>query len=141
MSRDGLCPKPSPGFTPGQDPNYHDPSNWRHRGPGCRADPISISSEIVSIAPYLLLSLSAAGCYVLRRQHPEYNRPFKVPMYPFLPAVGALLCAFLMISLPGITWIRFVVWLAAGLSIYFFYGQRHSRLDRGIPASVNNGNE
>jgi APA family basic amino acid/polyamine antiporter len=33
-----------------------------------------------------------------------------------------------MLSLPKITWIRFVVWLLVGLAVYFYYGIRHSRL-------------
>ena len=36
-----------------------------------------------------------------------------------------------MITLPGETWIRFVVWLAIGLAIYCFYGRTHSRLQIG----------
>ena len=33
-----------------------------------------------------------------------------------------------MSHLPGETWIRFVVWLALGIVIYYFYGRKHSRL-------------
>jgi APA family basic amino acid/polyamine antiporter len=33
-----------------------------------------------------------------------------------------------MASLPGVTWIRFFVWLAFGLIIYFCYGRFHSRV-------------
>jgi len=33
-----------------------------------------------------------------------------------------------MLNLPAATWIRFVVWMAIGLAIYFLYGARHSRL-------------
>jgi APA family basic amino acid/polyamine antiporter len=33
-----------------------------------------------------------------------------------------------MLQLPGITWIRFVLWLAAGLVIYVLYGYRKSKL-------------
>ena len=37
-----------------------------------------------------------------------------------------------MLSLPVLTWIRFFVWLAIGLVIYFLYSVRHSKLRRGI---------
>jgi basic amino acid/polyamine antiporter, APA family len=35
-----------------------------------------------------------------------------------------------MLQLPRVTWIRFGVWLLAGLAIYFLYGMWHSRLAR-----------
>ena len=37
-----------------------------------------------------------------------------------------------MLSLPIETWMRFFVWLAIGLVIYFLYSVRHSRLRHGI---------
>ena len=59
------------------------------------------------------------------------KRPFRVPLSPVLPALGALLCIYLMTDLPIDTWIRFVVWLAAGMLIYALYGYKHSRLRAG----------
>jgi APA family basic amino acid/polyamine antiporter len=47
-----------------------------------------------------------------------------------------LMCLFLMAGLPVVTWIRFMLWLALGLVVYFAYGIRHSRLRRGTPAPV-----
>jgi APA family basic amino acid/polyamine antiporter len=44
------------------------------------------------------------------------------------PIIGVLLCVYLMSKLPVATWLRFVVWLAIGLAIYFVYGRSHSRL-------------
>ncbi len=41
-------------------------------------------------------------------------------------ADALLCCLVLMLSLPLETWIRFVVWLAIGLAIYFFYGRRRA---------------
>jgi len=35
-----------------------------------------------------------------------------------------------MLGLPGETWIRFAVWLAIGLIIYWSYSYRHSRLHK-----------
>jgi APA family basic amino acid/polyamine antiporter len=49
-------------------------------------------------------------------------------MVPLVPLLGMVSCVSLMLTLPKITWIRFVVWLLAGLTIYFYYGMRHSRL-------------
>ena len=38
------------------------------------------------------------------------------------------MCLYLMLNLKGETWIRFLVWMAIGLVVYFAYGRRHSRL-------------
>jgi APA family basic amino acid/polyamine antiporter len=45
-----------------------------------------------------------------------------------VPAAAVLSCGYLMAQLPWVTWIRFVIWLAIGLVIYFAYGVRHSVL-------------
>jgi APA family basic amino acid/polyamine antiporter len=44
-----------------------------------------------------------------------------------LPILSALACVWLMLNLPGNTWIRFLVWMALGFAVYFLYGRRHSR--------------
>lgn len=36
-----------------------------------------------------------------------------------------------MASLAVETWLRFLVWLALGLAIYWFYGRKHSNLAPG----------
>ena len=33
-----------------------------------------------------------------------------------------------MVSLPVMTWVRFLVWLDIGMVIYWFYGRTHSPL-------------
>ena len=47
------------------------------------------------------------------------KRPFKVPFSPVFPLIGIAFCVYLMIQLPGVTWIRFLIWLIIGLIIYF----------------------
>jgi APA family basic amino acid/polyamine antiporter len=55
-------------------------------------------------------------------------RPYKVPFSPVFPLLGVAFAIYLMKDLPLETWIRFVVWLAAGMIIYGLYGYRNSRL-------------
>jgi APA family basic amino acid/polyamine antiporter len=47
---------------------------------------------------------------------------------PVTPLITVAFCFYLMYSLPLITWIRFGIWMLAGLAIYFLYGVRHSKL-------------
>ena len=68
------------------------------------------------------------GVIVLRRTQPDLERGFRVPLVPWFPIIGALLCIYLMTKLEAVTWLRFGIWLVAGLVIYFLYGRTHSRL-------------
>jgi APA family basic amino acid/polyamine antiporter len=61
---------------------------------------------------------------MLRRSQPDHPRGFRVPWVPVLPALSMICCLVLMLSLPLETWIRFVVWLAIGLVIYFLYSRK-----------------
>jgi APA family basic amino acid/polyamine antiporter len=47
---------------------------------------------------------------------------------PVIPILAILASFYLMLNLPGATWIRFVVWMAIGFVMYFAYGAGHSRL-------------
>ena len=47
---------------------------------------------------------------------------------PLIPTGAIAACLLLMVSLPLITWIRFVAWLALGLIVYSTYGVGNSRL-------------
>jgi APA family basic amino acid/polyamine antiporter len=42
--------------------------------------------------------------------------------------MGALSSAYLMYYLDKETWLRLLIWLVIGLTIYFFYSRTHSRL-------------
>lgn len=48
--------------------------------------------------------------------------------YSIIPILGVLFCAYLLIEIPAVSWIYFFVWMALGLSIYFLYGYRKSKL-------------
>ena len=90
--------------------------------------PLTVLVELVSIGTLFAFVLVSAGVLVLRRLQPDLRRPFRCPWVPAIPVLAIAACGYLMASLPGVTWLRFGVWLVIGLGVYAFYGRRHSRL-------------
>jgi len=89
--------------------------------------PIDVLGEMVSIGTLLAFVIVCVGVQVLRRRLPRLHRPFRTPCVPFVPVAGALTALLQMAMLPGGTWLRLVVWLAAGLAVYWFYGRKHAK--------------
>jgi APA family basic amino acid/polyamine antiporter len=87
-----------------------------------------VVAELCSIGTLFAFIIVCGGVIVLRYTRPDIYRPFKTPLFPFLPATGAVLCGYLMANLPLTAWERFFAWLVIGLAIYVFYSRRHSRL-------------
>jgi APA family basic amino acid/polyamine antiporter len=87
-------------------------------------------AHLVNMGTLAAFTLISIAVIVLRRTHPDIERAFKVPFVPFLPAISAILCIYLMTSLPGITWISFVIWICIGLIIYFVFARHHSKLGK-----------
>ena len=98
--------------------------------------PLTEIAKLVNIGTLFAFLLVNVGVIVLRRTQPDLERGFRVPFVPAFPIIGALLCVYLMTKLEATTWIRFGAWLAIGLVIYFIYGLRHSRLQRGEAAPL-----
>jgi APA family basic amino acid/polyamine antiporter len=48
--------------------------------------------------------------------------------FSLIPVLGVLSCAYLLIEIPATSWIYFFIWMALGLTIYFLYGYRKSKL-------------
>jgi basic amino acid/polyamine antiporter, APA family len=84
--------------------------------------------QLTNIGTLFAFVLVCIGILILRVREPQRHRAFRVPLVPWTPLLGIAMCLFLMAGLPALTWLRFVLWLAAGLGIYFLYGRRQSRL-------------
>ncbi len=84
--------------------------------------------DLTNIGTLFAFILVSVGVIVLRKTDPGRPRPFRVPWVPITPIISIVACLYLMINLPGITWLRFGGWLLLGLVIYFLYGASHSRL-------------
>lgn len=90
--------------------------------------PLRLLAELVNIGTLFAFVIVCAAVLIMRRTHPEAERPFRAPLVPLVPIAGILTCLLLMFSLPAENWLRLVVWLAVGFTIYFFYGRHHSIL-------------
>jgi basic amino acid/polyamine antiporter, APA family len=84
--------------------------------------------QLTNIGTLFAFVLVCIGILILRRREPDRRRTFRVPLVPFTPLAGIAMCLVLMAGLPALTWLRFVLWLVAGLVLYFLYGARRSRL-------------
>jgi hypothetical protein len=92
--------------------------------------PLEILVELTSIGTLFAFFLVCIFVIILRRTQPDRPRPFRVPFSPWLPAIGAISCFLLMLSLPWGNWIRLLVWLAIGEIIYFGYAKNRARTRR-----------
>ena len=90
--------------------------------------PIGEAADMTNIGTLFAFCLVCMSVLVLRRTRPNHPRPFRIPLMPWIPVMGMLACLGLMAFLPTITWVRFVLWTAVGIGLYFAYGYRSSRL-------------
>jgi APA family basic amino acid/polyamine antiporter len=128
MARDGLVPK---GFFGDIHPRFRTP--WKSTiltglfvALMAGLIPLSILAEMTSIGTLFAFVIVCGAVLVMRKTNPNANRPFRAPFVPLIPILGILTCLLLMFSLPAENWYRLIIWLIAGLIIYFLYGRRHS---------------
>jgi APA family basic amino acid/polyamine antiporter len=88
--------------------------------------PISELSTLVNIGTLLAFFIVCTAVPVLRQTRPDLPRPFKTPLVPLVPILGAVTSLAQIAALPRVTWLRLLVWLVIGLIIYFAYGRKHS---------------
>jgi basic amino acid/polyamine antiporter, APA family len=96
-------------------------------------DTLGDLTNVGSLAAFALVCITVI---YLRISEPGLVRPFKTPLYPLTPVLGAGMCLLLLMSLMATPTTRnfFLVYLAAGIVIYFIYGIRTSVLGRAIIA-------
>ena len=89
---------------------------------------ISWFADLSNIGTLFAFIVVSVGVIVLRKKQPERTARLSRPWVPFLPILSIVCCLVLMVSLPLETWVRFFVWLAIGLVIYFTFGRHRSAL-------------
>jgi APA family basic amino acid/polyamine antiporter len=130
MARDGLVP---PSFFGAVHERYRTP--WKSTiltglvvATAASLLPLRILADLTNIGTLFAFVVVCSAVLIMRRTHPDAERPFRAPLVPLTPLLGIGTCLLLMFSLPPENWLRLVVWLGVGLLIYFAYGRHHSVL-------------
>ncbi|WP_086562558.1 amino acid permease [Streptomyces africanus] len=131
MSRDGLLPK----WFAKTHPTRHVPTRvtWIVGVASAAIAgflPIGEAAELTNIGILLAFVVVCAAVIVLRYRQPDLPRTFRTPWMPVVPASGIVFSIWLITFLQWQTWVRFAVWFAIGLVIYFGYSYRRSELAR-----------
>jgi basic amino acid/polyamine antiporter, APA family len=128
MARDGMVP---PSFFGAVHEKYRTP--WKATiltgvfvATGAAFLPLRILADLTNIGTLFAFVVVCAAVLIMRRTHPDAERPFRAPLGAFVPIAGIVTCMILMFSLPPENWLRLFVWLGLGLAIYFLYSRHHS---------------
>ncbi|WP_460718167.1 amino acid permease [Nocardia heshunensis] len=97
--------------------------------------PLGELVNATNIGTLVSFGLVNIGVLVLRRTKPDLPRSFRT-LVPLVPVIGVAMCVWLLIHLPGVTWLAFTLWSAVGLVVYFGYGRRRSLLDKATKAEA-----
>lgn len=131
MSRDGLLPK----IFSRVHPTYQTPaaSTWIVGAIAILIAgffPLGLLGELVSGGTLAAFATVCIGVWVLRTRSPELERPFRTPLVPLVPILGAGATLYMMAQLPKLTWTLLGVWTAIGMTTYFLYGMRNSTIGK-----------
>jgi APA family basic amino acid/polyamine antiporter len=98
--------------------------------------PIDLLGEMVNIGTLMAFVLVCASVLMLRKARPDAARPFRCPAVWVVAPLGIVINLAMCLFLQPWTWVRFVGWLAIGLTIYYFYGRHHSVLGQALQQEI-----
>jgi APA family basic amino acid/polyamine antiporter len=101
--------------------------------------PLRILAELTNIGTLFAFVVVCAAVLIMRRTHPDVERPFRAPLGAFTPIAGIVTCMLLMFSLAPENWYRLIGWLLIGLFIYFGYSRKHTVMARYLAGEIARG--
>lgn len=91
------------------------------------SNPFSLDPKLLIYSSACILLVLLASVMLMLSRLPnsksmQSSEMFQVPWVPLVPILSIFVNTFLMLNLSYLTWVRFTVWMAFGLFIYFTYG-------------------
>ena len=129
MANDGLIPKVFAELHPKFRTPYK--SNWilfLFVGAFAAFVPGSVAGDLTSFGTLLAFVLVSLGVLFMRKSNPEQARPFRTPLVPLVPILGAVICLGMIVAIDPFTLKAAAVWMIIGFGVYFGYSQRNSKL-------------
>jgi APA family basic amino acid/polyamine antiporter len=93
--------------------------------------PGDVAGDLTSFGTLLAFVLVCIGILVMRVKMPDMVRPFATPLPWVVAPLGALICLLMISALDVRTLMSALAWMALGLVVYFVYGIKNSKLQRG----------
>jgi basic amino acid/polyamine antiporter, APA family len=132
MSNDGLIPKVFGDLHPKFKTPYK--ANWIlfvFVGLFAAFVPGSVAGDLTSFGTLFAFVLVSIGVWIMRVNDPQLERPFKTPLVPIVPILGALICTAMIVALDVRT-LKFAgIWMIIGIGVYFLYSIKNSKLRKG----------
>jgi APA family basic amino acid/polyamine antiporter len=129
MSHDGLIPKAFGDLHPKYKTPYK--ANWIlfvFVGLFAAFVPGHMAGDLTSFGTLFAFVLVSIGVLILRKRSPEMHRPFKTPLVPVVPILGAIVCLGMIVAIDARTLQFAFVWMLVGLLVYFGYSRHKSKL-------------
>ncbi|HLJ46027.1 MAG TPA: amino acid permease [Bryobacteraceae bacterium] len=90
--------------------------------------PGDITGDLTSVGTLTAFVLVSIGVWIMRRRSPNVERPFRTPMVPLVPILGATICLAMIVSRDTTIKLAALIWMVIGLVVYFLYAKSHSNL-------------
>jgi basic amino acid/polyamine antiporter, APA family len=130
MSNDGLIPKAFGELHPKYKTPYK--ANWIlfvFVGLFAAFVPGHMAGDLTSFGTLFAFVLVSLGVWIMRRKSPNMVRPFKTPLVPIVPILGAVICTGMIVAIDIRTLKFALIWMIIGLVVYFAYSRKKSKLE------------
>jgi APA family basic amino acid/polyamine antiporter len=127
MSNDGLIPKAFGDLHPKYKTPYK--ANWIlfvFVGLFAAFVPGHMAGDLTSFGTLFAFVLVSLGVWIMRRKSPNMVRPFKTPLVPIVPILGAVICTGMIVAIDIRTLKFALIWMIIGLVVYFAYSRKKS---------------